>query len=347
VADQAIFRINVGGVDVTERINAVLESLLVTDKAGTTSDTATITLDDSDGRLIMPSVGSPLLIDLGWRTQGLGRVFEGTVDDVRSNGSRGGGRTLRISGKGFDTKGKAKEPLEFHKDDATLQQFMGEAAAKAGLSFQAQGDIGSIKREYWSAGTESFVHLGHRIAREVGATFKIVGAKGIMVPRNGGMSASGGSLATVTATWGLNLINWDISPILSRPRFKEARARWFDRQKANWMEEVVGIETPGASSPAQHTNRYTRADSDEAKKSGTNNKRGSEREAGNGSVTILGEPAAQPEGTCIIVGARAGVDGPYRIDSVTHDLSRGGGFHTKLGLKQPQGSAGSDSRGKK
>ena len=32
MADQAIFRINVGGTDVTERINAVLENLTVTDK---------------------------------------------------------------------------------------------------------------------------------------------------------------------------------------------------------------------------------------------------------------------------------------------------------------------------
>ena len=344
MADQAIFRINVGGIDVTERINAVLESLTVTDKAGTTSDSATIVLDDSNGQLLMPAVGGSVTIMLGWRSRGLALVFEGTIDGIRSSGARGGGRTLRISAKGFDTQGKAKEPLELHKDDASLQDFMSEAAGKAGLSFRAEGGIGGIKREYWAAGTESFIHLGHRIAREVGGTFKIVGNTAIMVRRNGGLSASGGTLSTVRAIWRDNLINWDISPVLSRPRFKEARARWYDKTKAQWKEKTVDIEIPGASSGATHTNRYVRADQDEAQHSDENNKRSSERESGSGSVTILGEPAAQPEGVCIVAGTRPGIDGGYRIDSVQHELTRSGGFETKLGLKQPQGDAGSDSR---
>jgi phage protein D len=177
MADQALFEINVSGTNVSERFNPILESLTVTDKVGTTSDTASIVLSDIGGAIILPQSGDSLTISLGFKSSGIGLVFDGTVDSVRSTGSRGGGRTLSISAKGFDTKGKAKHPLEFHKDDASLQDFMSEAADKAGLSFQADGSLGAVKRPYWVAGNESFIHLGQRIAREVGGNFKIGGVR--------------------------------------------------------------------------------------------------------------------------------------------------------------------------
>ncbi|MFL9829049.1 phage late control D family protein, partial [Rhodoplanes sp. SY1] len=296
-------------------------------------------------RIAMPAKSAPVVVLLGWVSRGVSRVFQGTVDDVRASCARGGGRTLRISAKGFDdAEDKAKEPLEFHKDDATLQDFLGEAAKKAGLSFQAHGELGKVKRDYWLAGTESFIQLGHRIAREVGATFKIIDKKGVMVPRNGGQSASGASLSTVRAVWGDNLITADVAPIEIAPRFEQVRARWFDVEKAKWMEEKVGVEVPGWKSKATDTARVVRTDKDEAKDQTTSDKKTSEREAGSGTVKIVGEPSAQPEGLCVLVGARPGIDGAYRIDGVTHDLDRSSGFVTTLELKQPQSGAGTDSR---
>ena len=347
MSDQAVFVIRVGGNNVTERFNPVLESLTVSDKAGTTSDTASITLDDSDGQIALPRVGDPMEIMLGWRSSGVAPVFDGTVDTVRSAGSRGGGRTLTITAKGFDPKGKAKEPLEFHKDDASLQDFMSEAAGKAGLSMRVQGKIASIQRPYWSAGTESFIHLGHRIAREVGAQFKIKGNTAIMYEKNSGMSVSGAALTSVVALWGEggNLINWDISPVYARPRFQQTRARYYDIKKAKWEEKTVEVQQQGPSSPAQHTHRQTRADKDEAQSAATDNQKTSERERGGGNVTIVGEPKAQPEGTCTVQGTRPGIDGGYKIEGVDHNLTRGSGFTTKLELKHPEGDAGSDSRG--
>lgn len=345
MADKAVFQINVGGVNVSDRFGESLESLNVSDKAGTTSDTASITLDDTDGHLAMPGVGDPMTILLGWQSSGMSLVFDGTVDTVRSAGSRSGGRTMVITAKGFDPKGKAKEPLEFHKDDASLQDFMSEAAGKAGLSFKAQGSMASIQRKYWSAGTESFLHLGQRIAREVGGQFKIKGKMGILYEKNSGLSISGAALTGVTAAWGDNLLDWDISPVYARPRFKEARARYYDPKKAKWLEELVQITQQGPTSEATHTNRTTRADKDEAKNAATDNQKSSERERGGGSVTIVGNPGAQPEGSCTVVGARPGIDGSYKIESVDHTLSRGGGFVTKLELKHPEGSVGTDSRG--
>jgi phage protein D len=341
---RALFQILVGGNDVSNAFNQVLESLTVTDKEGATSDTASITLDDSDGQIFMPQTGDPMTISLGWEDTGVSLVFDGICDSPRSQGTRGGGRTLIITAKGFDPKDKAKEPLEFHKDDASLEEFMSEAAGKAGMSIRVAGKLGSITRPYWSAGTESFIHLGQRIAREVGGNFKIRGKTGIITEKNAGMSVSGMALGGVTALWGDNLLDWDISPALARPRFQKARARFYDKAKAKWVEKLIEIPGQGASSPATHTHRQIRADEDEAESSATDNSKSSEKERGGGSVTIVGNPAAQPGGGCTVSGARPGIDGSYKIESVEHTLTRSDGYKTKLELKHPEGDVGSDNR---
>jgi phage protein D len=53
---------------------------------------------------------------------------------------------------------------------------------------------------------------------------------------------------------------------------------------------------------------------------------------------------AQAEGTLVLSGARPGIDGSYRIVSVTHKETRSGGATTSLELKQPTGGAGNDGR---
>jgi phage protein D len=343
MAADTVCIITVGGNNVSTLFNQLLESLTVTDKAGTTTDSASITLDDSGGRIIMPTIGDPMTIQLGYADSGAAEVFDGTVDSVKSAGQAGGGRTLTITAKGFDPKGKAKQPLEFHKDDATLKDFMSEAAGKAGLTFKASGKIAEKKREYWAASTESFIALGQRIAREMGGELKIKAKQAIIYERNSGMSLSGDALTGVQAALGFNLIDWDITPSTARPRFEQTRARFYDNAKAKWDEKTVKVAAQGATSEAIHTHRQTRADKDEAEDSAGDNQKSSERERGGGTVTILGNPAAQPDGTCTVSGARPGVDGSYKIDSVEHSYSATG-FTTKLELKHPEGAVGTDDR---
>lgn len=344
---EASFQLSVGGTDVTERFNPILEHLEVQDHSGETSSKAQIVLADVDGQILLPSIGDSLTIQLGWASAQPVQVFDGVIDDIASRGGRGQGRVLTIGGHGFDTQGKAKEPLEFHKDKASLNDFMNEAAGKAGLSFSAQGAIGAINRDYWAAGTESFIHLGQRIAHEVGAVFKIQGSQAFMWPLNSAMVGVGeDGDGSVTAKWGKNgnLLEWDIAPIIARPRYGQSRVRYYDAATATWKEVTTAITGNGDGADAEHTHRQTRSDEDEATSTSGANAAISQREAGSGRASVVGEPAAFPEGTCVVSGVRPGVDGTYRIDGVTHQLTRGSGFVTHLDLKQPEGGAGSDSR---
>lgn len=88
-------------------------------------------------------------------------------------------------------------------------------------------------------------------------------------------------------------------------------------------------------------------DESQAESVGDARKREAEREGGEGSVEMALTVEAQAEASFILSGARAGVDGEYRIASVRHKADRGGGSTTSLEVKQPGGTAGKDTRNKK
>jgi uncharacterized protein len=345
MARRAIYVVKIEGLDISSVLAPILNTLTISDKAGSSSDTANLEIDDTDGRVIMPRTGVEMQVLIGWEGEGPVEVFKGKVDEVKSTGSRGGGRVLRISAKGVDTKGKAKEPQSRHMDNMTLEAALKKAGESAGVtSIKVDAELGKIQRDYWSMDAESFLHFGDRLAREVGGTFKVRGNEAVLSKRSGGKSASGKEMPTITATWGDNLLDWDIAPVLGRPQFKEVRGRYFDRKEAKWKEIEVQVQNTDAT--AKLTRRAVSADADEAKAGAGNDKQDSEDKKGGGSVSIDGSTQARPEGKCILAGARPGIDGEYRIESVDHSLNRGGGWITKLDLKTPAKDVGTDGRKK-
>ena len=335
MSKRAVFTVTVAGTNITTTLLPVLISLTVSDKVGTHSDTANLEIDDTNGRIVLPQIGAPVIVALGWEGEGVRVVFTGTVDEVRSSGSRGGGRTLSIVAKGMDTTKKPKEGQQRHFDDSTVKDILSQAGETAGVTeLEIDPSLASISRKYFEMRDESFIHMGERLAREIGGNFRIQGTKAIMSKRGGAYTSA------VVAAWGRNLHSWDISPALGRTQYKTLRARWYDPKKAEWQETEEGTSL---AVDARHDHRYAKPDEDEAKQQTGSDRATSERDAGEGSVTIEGDTAAIPDGLCIVTGARAGIDGPYRIESVTHSYSRGGGFVTQLSLKQPGPGASSDT----
>lgn len=333
----------VDGNDISSALMPRLINLNISDKAGSSSDTVRIDLDDADGKILLPSEGVSISVSLGSSGRGASVAFRGVVDEVRSKGSRSEGRVLSISGKGFDAQGKAKQPNEKHWDEKKLGDVFGEAAKLGGIeTVRVDEELASIVRPYWAMQSESFIHFGERLAREVGGTFKISNDVAILAKRNGGKSASGKPLAVINAAYGDNLIAWDIAPVTGRPRYSKTKTRWYDAKTGTWKTEEVEIEDEKAK--AEFTSRYPAGDAAEAKRLSESRKADSERAKGEGSITIDGNGDAQPEGTVNLSGARPGIDGTYRIDTVNHDFSRSTGWVTRLDVKQPQGDAGKDKR---
>lgn len=327
------WKVKIDGRDLTDRMRPYLMEIEVTDKEGQEGDSCTLTFDDTGGRIKLPQKGARIEVHLDGVP-----VFRGVVDTVRSTGARGAGRLLRVSGKSFDTRGKAKSQQSFHADDASLEDFLGQAARNAGFSLKVDQAFGGIRRSYWSADGESFIALGQRLARELHGTFKLRGTEAVLASR------ADNSLPPVIANAGPggNVISWDIEPFVGRGVYRKARARWFDREKASFEEREVDIEDDAAS--AENTVSSLAADEDQAESIAKARKGEAERDAGGGSVEMDLAAHAQAEAPLHLSGARPGVDGTYKIVTRVHKATRSGGATTRCEIKQPGGGAGKDTR---
>ncbi len=356
---KAVYSITVGGQNVSSVFAPLLIALEIELTEGGETDRCTITLDDSYGQILLPGVGDNVSVTLGWDDSGSVVAFQGFTDEPKSAGStqadedgaieelissgdRSSGRTLTITAHSADLTGKIKSPMQAHADDMSFGDVVQQWGQKAGLSsVQVAGALSCVQRKYWGIANENFMAWAARTAREIGANFKIIGGMGIFTPRGGGLSASGQALTGINATWGQNLLSWSIAPVLSRPSFGQFGTRYWDAVLAEWKSGTA----PGASTGPMHVEQFKAPDQDQAQaRSQSNGDEGKRDKGGADTVTINGEPAAQPSASCLVAGVRAGVDGSYTITRVKHHLARSSGFITTLALSQPGDGAGTDGR---
>jgi phage protein D len=332
---RADYFISIAGEDVTSNFEPYFIRLQIRLTDGGESDTCEISLDDRSGQLKMPRDDADIEVRLQWSDGGGAVTFKGKTDEPESQGSRGGGMIMNITARATDMKDKPKEKKTKHKDDARFEEAAKEFGKLAGLKVKVSGALAQKKRDYWAMQNESFMSWGTRMASELGATFKIRGKDAVFVPRNTKESAGGQQLSAVAATYGENIIDWQIRPSQSRPRYNRSIVRWYDNKEAKWKQETVQISDEAARVPLVDTRKF--ADKDRAKDRAESNAKEVERGKGGGQIAIEGEPAAVAQALCLLSGIRAGVDGGYRITEATHNLSRDAGWTTNLDLEQPIG----------
>jgi phage protein D len=337
----AAFKVTIDGKDITTALVPIVTAISIKDVSGAFSDTADLTLSDIGGVIKLPRHGVAIEISLA-AADGQAVVFKGTVDSVRSRGGRGGS-DLSITAKGVDVTGVVKELRNRHWDDTALGTVLDQAARDAGLGgARVDESFASQHRTYVAQHGESFMAFGQRLAREVGGTFKIAGQKAYLIKRGGGTNARGQALATITAEYGVNLISWDIAPVVGRAAYGSASVRTYDPATGGWTAHTTAAKAK--KSKARHKARFPAGSAASAAGRSSADAGEAVRNGGSGTVEIECDVRAKPEGVCIIKGARAGIDGSYRITSVGHAYERGQGTSTSLELGEPSGTAGVDDR---
>lgn len=346
---RAAYKVTVNGQDVTSRFDPYLISLVVTDYEQQ-MDTCTLELDDSHGVLEVPDDGAPIEIQLGWADEGTSLVFTGKVSDVSSLCQRRSGRLMRIEGTGADIYGQGKVPTSQEWGEGspgkgegqkvTAETVLSEAAKKAGYEFFGAKDICSVERDYWAMTNESFHSFGQRMAEELGGVFKVSGDKATITSNINNTNATGQKMADVLCEWGRNLIAWNIHPKVGRPVFAETAANWFNDKKGVWetVKKAVGGGGQAALTKAIHFGLMPVATKDQAERSAEVQASASMRARGYGWVVIDGEPSAATGANAVVKGARAGVDGTYRIIEAEHTYERRRGYTTRLSINNPGAS---------
>jgi len=336
MSKRAVLSVTVAGADISGALSPHLISASVSLKSGADADTATIVLDDTGGLIVLPKAGARIVVGLGWVGSGVRPVFTGTVDEVMSDGSRSGGRILTISAKGFDTVGKAKDGQTRHWDDATVKTILSDAGSSAGISsVLVDPELSGIVLRYFAMVDETIMHMGRRLAAQIGGHFRVQGDEAVMSRRGANYSP------TVSAEFGVNLHGWSISPIVARGQYGKIAATWYDAAAAVWRRYE---HSTGLKSDAVYTIKPACNDEADAKRQAKAMAETSKRDAGSGRVTIEGDSSAVPDALCTISGTRPGVDGGYRASAVEHSITRSGGWVTTIELNNPQGGAGEDTR---
>lgn len=343
------WRVTIDGQDMSDRMNPFLTSIEVEDKKGKAGDTCSLEFDDTDGQCVLFAGGEHVKIELDGT-----EAFEGYLDTPDWSLDRGGGRRLSCKGKSYDARGKVKDGQGWHKDDATLGEFMQDAAKRAGLdSITVDPELAKIKRDYWSPDGASFLHLGETMAEEFGGVFKIKGKRAVLARLGAGTTAGGTEMPVKQLTVGSGSTTGNvrsipnIKPFTGRSNVSRVKMRHYDREKAKWVEREVEIESDDDGKPESiERGRYSAADKDSAEALGKGRKAKNKESGGAGSIVIDLDPTIVAGMKVALSGAREGVDGQFEVKSARHKVTRSGAAETSLQIDHPGGDAGKDKRRK-
>ncbi len=163
------FRIIANGANITPLIKDRLVHLTVKDEAGTTSNTASIILNDQDNRLAFPKKGAEFEIHMGH--SGIGMIPMGlfTVETLSISGPPD---RLTIKAKSLQTHQTLTENRVDNYNPLTIGELVTTIAARHKLIPNIPPSLASIPSEPLSQNEESDLHLLTRIAKNIGAVVK-------------------------------------------------------------------------------------------------------------------------------------------------------------------------------
>lgn len=324
-----LFDVVISGRSVAQSIMPILKSIQTFDGSDNEADSANVVLMDQGEGIPFPKAREPVQISLGAAYQGVGKVFDGFVDDPRSKGDRSTGSEIHVSCKSVDLESKSKEPQEKTWDDASLDTIIRDAFEGTDIDVYVDPVFAGITRQFEAMDGRDPLSFAADMAMEAGATFKAMGPKGVFASRNSGLAIGGLPLVNIEAAYGRNLLTWDLAPTIPKALWSASKTRWFDFDASQWreVEEALNGKVPLLSTAQRATEAFAGEFAKGAKAE-------NEREQQAGHVTIRGDWKAQVGAKCIVSGINPSVSRAYIIASVTHTATKADGWVTKLELKQ-------------
>ncbi|ACO79375.1 Phage late control D protein [Azotobacter vinelandii CA] len=238
---QADFELFADGQDITALLRDRLLELRIVDKAGLESDELEISLDDRDGRMAFPPKGARLRVSLGWKGRSLSPMGTYTVDEIELSGPPA---TMTIRAKPADMRQEARSTRSVAYEDTSLAAIVEKVAGRNGWTPACRVEA-SVPRA--DQQRESDLHFITRLARHHGASATVKGGTLLVVPRDGGKTASGKSLPVVTLT-AQDLSRYSLT-FPDRASFAKVKTKTHDTKTG----QPVVIELPNPDSTAAQT----------------------------------------------------------------------------------------------
>ncbi len=323
------FELVVAGKNITRTVNSRLISLTLAESRGDEADQLDIEIDDADGKMHLPAKGAKLQLRLGWAGWGLEDKGEYLVDEVEHSGAPD---RISIRARSADMKRALRQRAEHSYHQTTLGQVVQAIAARNGLQPKVDAALAGLAVEHIDQTGESDLHFLTRLARQHDAVATVKKGRLVVIPINGGQSASGAQLEG----WTLTRMDGDQHRYHSAERnaYSGVRAYWTDARAAEKKAVLVGTEDN------EKRLKDTYGSEQDALAAARAEMGRVERGKATMELTLaLGQPALMPQTPVRLQGFKPEVDAtPWIVKKITHSLGDGG-FTSRLEL-ETQGSDG-------
>lgn len=307
------FKVIAENKDITTAINKCLISIKITDEAGFQSDKVVLTLDDRDGKILLPSTGASLDIALGYKETFIVHMGLYIVDEINLEGPP---QSISISARAADMRQALKSPVTKTWGRVTLGDVVTAIANKHSLKPRITENLASFELPYLVQTEESDLHLLTRLAKLFDAVTKPVNGNLVFALKSQAKAVSGLDIKPVTILR-KNITSWNVS-FTDRGKYKSVEGDWYDKDAA--IKKTIKV---GEGNPVYRL-RHT-YDTPELLIAALNSKlKQLERGTGSLDITTPGNPYLAAEGILNINDLRQGVDGQWNITRVEHSLDNSG-----------------------
>lgn len=310
------FRIVADGKDITALINDRLLSLRTSDKPGMESDDFELRIDDRDQAVALPRRGAGIEIYLGYTGQALTRMGRYTVDEIELSGPPD---TLIIRGKASDMRGSGKTVRSGSWENVPLQQIVRDVAARNGWQpvCPVQTKVPRVDQL-----NESDFNFITRLAKQYDCTAKLADGKLLVMPRQGGQTASGKNLSPVV------LRREDLSRYQFRlgDRNTQKAVRTKHQDKKTGALKVVELDNEDLPNglPAVHTDRHIYPNKSAAEQAAKARLAAFNRSSAGVRLEMAGRADVFAERPILVQDMKPGLDGEYLAEGVEQMFTPGG-----------------------
>lgn len=235
IYNRPIYRVDVDGVDITGTLQGRLGDLTHTDNRGFEADQVDISLDDTDGRLDLPSRGAILQLWIGWQHSGLRYKGSFKVDEIEHSGAPD---ILTVRARSADLRTGLTTQRERSWHDVTLGALVSTLAHENSLDAAIEPALAAQSIAHLDQTNESAVNLLSRLAGQFDAFATIKDGRLIFMRTAGGRTVSGKPLAGVT----IERADGDRHrfSIADRQSYSGVRATYYDVRQAKKGDVIWG-----------------------------------------------------------------------------------------------------------
>ncbi|MCO7254397.1 late control D family protein [Dickeya oryzae] len=231
-------------------IKTRLISLTLTDNIGFESDTLSLELDDSDGKLVMPEKGVNIGISLGWKNKPLVSKGIYIVDKITYQGSPD---KLSITANSMNFRGEFNSPREESYKNTTLGNLAKTIAVRNELSLSISEKLEQLVMKDIIQSSQSDSELLFQLGRK--NNFTVAVKNGVLTLFEGGFGTSVSGKPMGTKTLERHDCSSFIFKVTERKSSPVVIAKWHDYKDAKTYavrikakEETV--KTTSAAHPA-------------------------------------------------------------------------------------------------